>query len=54
MAIVERRKSIKDLASFTVRVTPQVKAKLEEIAYEDKKSFGRLVEEILCEFLNDK
>jgi len=47
MAVVKRRGSIEGTQSFSIRVMPEVKQTLENMAYDDRKSLGWFVAELL-------
>ncbi|GHU94784.1 hypothetical protein FACS1894208_06470 [Clostridia bacterium] len=48
MAVISRRKSVKDKVSFSIRLDPKLKKAIEAMAYAKKLSMGMLIEEVLA------
>jgi len=51
MAVVERRKTVRGLVAFSIRMAPEFKTLLEEFAYTEKKSLGMFTQELIEEGL---
>ena len=47
MSVYAKRETVKGLVAFSVRITPELKKRLEDRAYDERKSQGLVIEEIL-------
>lgn len=54
MAVYAKRKTVKGLVAFSVRIDPDIKTELEKIAYNERKSLGLIIEEILEREITDR
>ena len=52
MAIIERRASVRGMSAFSMRLTREDKARLEEAAYQKRISMGKLTERFVKEGLD--
>ena len=49
MAVIERRESVRNMPAFSMRLTRENKARLEETAYQLRISMGKLTERFVLE-----
>ncbi|MCL2003577.1 MAG: hypothetical protein FWG72_06205 [Oscillospiraceae bacterium] len=54
MAVLNRRGSIAGTVAFSIRIAPEVKQELENLAYEERKAYGWLAAELLEEALRER
>jgi len=53
MAVLTRRGTTKNLVAFSVRIPPEIKAKVESLAYHKGQTMGLTVEQIITAAVAD-